>query len=497
MIRHLAITALMIATATTAALALDFPGDPRDMKTPILHGEMTPWLESIGEAHDHITVTTEGVSVEGRDIHLVKISQGVSDDPWRVFAIGVQHGNEHSGKDALLYMIHEIAREPALLADDIELYIVPMANPDGVEGDNRRNANDMDLNRDHVMLMEQETLILHRIQQRIRAHVVIDAHEYTRDGAHFVREGLKKWPLMTLGVANSPYMDKRLVDLGYTRLDEAFRHFEDSDVTFLEYLVGGPPPHVELRPSTPNVNDARNGLSVYGSIGFIVEAGIFRRVEDPQADFGPRVAAYREILWLLVNGGDRDSERKLIEAARSTGPPDFLPLNYFWGTTTSTNEIFQYPALDAETHEEIFVPTANYKQDLIIKGFVPRPLGYLVDASVADVYSALLERHAISYERLDTATSFEVEPVTLVRIENNSDPVYERYGGRQVMERQAPVERDFEAGAIHVPLSGDVDGRRAALLLEPMKLYGLYQYDIFYDTVDGDGVVPVYRMVRK
>lgn len=476
--------------------ALDFPQEARDMERPILFEEMEPWLLALDEEHDFITVTSEGQSVEGRAIYLVKLSHGTLDDPWRVYAIGVQHANEHSGKDAILFMINEIAKDPSLLDEETELYFVPMANPDSVRADRRRNANNADLNRDHTLLLQPETLALHRIQQRIRAHVVIDCHEYTRDGGHFMAAGIKKWPLMTLGAVNSPYIDPRIVELADARLQAAYDRFEGTEVTFLEYLVGGPPPDVELRPSTPGVDDARNGLGAHGSLSFIGEAGIFRRADDPQADFGPRVSAYRDLLWHLIEGGDRERERAAIEAARAADPPEFLPTNAFWGTTTRTAEVFQYPALDAETGEEIYVPTANYKRDLVIKGFVSAPASYAIHEDNAERYAALLDRHAIPYETLDADRRVLAEKSRLVRIEDDFDEVYERYGGRQIVSRQPAAEADLPPGSIVVPVRG-IDGRRAAMLLEPSNLYGLYQFDEFREGVDDDGIVPVLRVMHE
>lgn len=488
------LTSLLLLSAVQLVHGIDFPAEASEMKTPILFEEMEPWLVELGEAHNHIDVTVEGSSAGGRDIHLVTISHGVVESPWKVLAIGVQHGNEHSGKDALLYMINEIARDPSLLAQDIELYIVPMLNPEGVNNDQRRNANNEDLNRDHTRLFQPETLLLHRIQQRIRAHVVIDCHEYTRDGRHFVRQGLKKWPLITLGTANSPYFDPRIVELGEQRLASSHELFEGTDVTFMEYLVGGPPPHVELRPSTPNADDARNGLSSYGSIGFIIEAGIFRSVDDPHFDLGARIAANRELIWHLINSGNRTEDMRIIEEARRSPVPDYLPVNYFWGTTLSTADLFEYPALDAETGEEIYVTTPNFKNDLVIKGFVERPAAYAIKASEAEVYAELLDRHAIPFERLEEPRTVMAESVKLVRIEDHYDDVYARYGGRQITERGAVGHVELPAGSLLVSLDG-VDGRRTAQLLEPLKLYGLYQYDLFRDTVGEAWDIPVLRVI--
>ena len=41
-----------------------------------------------------------------------------------------------------------------------------------------------------------------------------------------------------------------------------------------------------------------------------------------------------------------------------------------------------------------------------------------------------------------------------------------------------------------MPVAG-FDGRRAVPVLEPRRLYGLYQFDEFHATVSADGTLPV------
>ena len=55
---------------------------------------------------------------------------------------------------------------------------------------------------------------------------------------------------------------------------------------------------------------------------------------------------------------------------------------------------------------------------------------------------------------------------------------------------------ELGAGSLLVPLSGPT-ALRAALLLEPTQLYGLYQFDQFRELVDDDGRMPVFRVLRS
>jgi len=95
-----------------------------------------------------------------------------------IFLFSTQHGDEQSGTDALLALIREAALgDLQWTLNDINLLIVPAVNIDGMHANVRRNAQDLDLNRDHVKLESPETRALHRIFRRYLPHVTLDVHE--------------------------------------------------------------------------------------------------------------------------------------------------------------------------------------------------------------------------------------------------------------------------------------------------------------------------------
>ncbi len=488
MIRTLFLTFLLAA----ATVSYSFEVHER----PLNSRQMEEILQTVVANSDLMELTKEGESVTGKPLYMVHVSHGKTDDPWKVFAVGAQHGNEHSGKDALITIIQELAENPELLPEDIDLYLLPMANPDGVDEDKRRNAHDADLNRDHRTLLQPEVQTIHRIQQRVRAHVTIDCHEYSRDSGSTLEAGIRKWPMVTLGTVNNPYVDRQIRNLAEERLQECRAAMQQKDISFLEYLVGGPPPEFEIRPSTLEADDLRNGLGVYQNLSFIIEAGIYRRNEDPQADFPERVAAYRELLWALILGGDRKTERYAIETARKAPPMNYIPTNYFWGITDENKRLFPYPAFDRDSGEEITIPTMNLMDDIIIKKFVPRPKGYLISGDSLSVYKTLLDRHAIAYKEVSPGDEYWVQRSILTDVEEDFDALYERYDGRQIVELEEVPTRVSSSDAIYVDASGS-HGNRVSLLLDPLRLYGLYEFHEFRETVNEDGEIPVYRVVDK
>lgn len=105
---------------------------------------------------------TIGTSVRGRNIYVLKISDnvGTDEDEPEVFLTSTMHGDETAGYILLLrfasYLLenHDSQGDIKSLVDGLEIWINPLANPDGTYGDGdeitlpvRFNANGYDLNR--------------------------------------------------------------------------------------------------------------------------------------------------------------------------------------------------------------------------------------------------------------------------------------------------------------------------------------------------------------
>jgi hypothetical protein len=132
---------------------------------------------------------------------------------------------------------------------------------------------------------------------------------------------------------------------------------------------------------------------------------------------------------------------------------------------------------------------------MAVKSSVPTPLGYAVVPAAAEAFRSLLEKHGIPFETLASPRTVTAEAATLLRVEDEFDDVYSRYGGRQIVRRGEARATELAAGSLFVPLEGEA-ATRAALVLEPAQLYGLYQSPRFKALAGKDGSLPVLRVVR-
>ena len=194
----------------------------------------------------------------------------------------------------------------------------------------------------------------------------------------------------------------------------------------------------------------------------------------------------------LADDGRRSQERAIVERRDQRTLPPFLPTNYLW--VNPEMEVTRFPVIETATGRTLEVPTANMMTWLVVKRAVSTPAGYAIVPAAAAEIGALLERHGIPFERLASARPARVEACTLIRVEDEFDELYGRYEGRQIVTRGAPADRDLPPGALWVPLTGEA-ALRAALVLEPAQLYGLYQYPRFRALVAWDGTLPVLRVL--
>jgi hypothetical protein len=483
--------ALLLAVPLLAApVAAPFPGDHRTMRSTVSYDQMAGFLEAVARP-GLITVTAEGVTSQGRKLFLVHLRRSPR-ARFKVFYYAQQHGDEVAGKDALLTLVRDIAEHPETLPEDVDLYLMPMVNPDGAAGHRRVNGRGADLNRDHLAMAEEETRTLHRLARRIRPHLAVDSHEFGRDGAAWQAKGWQRWPIITMDGANHPLIPDYLKAEALRMVAAAEPLERRAGHGYARYSVGGPPPAEETRPSTPEVDDGRNGLGSLGALSFIIESGVRHHAADPQADLGERVDAYR-ILYrhLLGDRAWRNRVRALAERARREPLPPFIATNVFWANLGA--KVTAVPVLELASGRMLAVPSAKVMTDLVAKDAVATPRGYVIDAGAAERFAPVLAAQGLVFETLTAPRRLKLERCRLLRLEEPYDPLYQRYPDRVLVEPRPAAEEELAKGSLIVPLDQDL-ARRAIQLLEPNLLYGLYGYPGFRDCARPGADLPVSRL---
>lgn len=130
-------------------------------------------------SNDRYELKIIGKSYEGRIIDLIKIGNGKT----KVLFWSQMHGDESTSTRAILDLINffeanddtNSLRERIL--ENISLYIIPMLNPDGAEIFTRRNAQQIDINRDAIAQQSPEGKLLYEIKNEVKPDFAFNLHD--------------------------------------------------------------------------------------------------------------------------------------------------------------------------------------------------------------------------------------------------------------------------------------------------------------------------------
>ena len=166
-----------------------FPDADLDIHTPAFskkdgftdYNDMMAYLNKLAQQHpDVIAITFIGESQKGKKIPMVTLNNSNNYNKVKVWFQGGLHGDEPASTETMLYMLDKLLNDQnyTYLLDRVTLGMVPMANIDGYEKQNRYAANGLDLNRDQVKLMAPESTYLKKAFSDFGAEVAVDFHEY-------------------------------------------------------------------------------------------------------------------------------------------------------------------------------------------------------------------------------------------------------------------------------------------------------------------------------
>lgn len=149
--------------------------------------QVETFLAAVDAGSPLASVSVLGQSVQGRNIPLVSIGHPApvapADTPafGSLLVVALQHGHERGALEGALKFLRDVAftTDPDVLAylAAHPLFVVPCANPDGLALNKRENADDIDLNRDHLALVTPEASILAEIIRDLRPGMIMDLHE--------------------------------------------------------------------------------------------------------------------------------------------------------------------------------------------------------------------------------------------------------------------------------------------------------------------------------
>ena len=169
----------------TAALSASlFLAPKSEFATPGFTGKTFTPYDQVKDYLETITRTSDATrysllsTEQGREMWALKL--GNPNAKMRVMIYARVHGNEPAASEGALALLDSLTRgELKGRYPDVQIVVVPMANPDGAVANKRVTARGGDINRDFVRYAYAETRAIQAEILRFDPHVVVDAHEFT------------------------------------------------------------------------------------------------------------------------------------------------------------------------------------------------------------------------------------------------------------------------------------------------------------------------------
>ena len=491
---------LFISGCESIEPELQTPLEQVDYEKWTTHSRVVEFVETLENASPLMSMHYMGESEEGREIPYMKITSddefGSDDDKLTVLIYGQQHGNEPSGNDAILEILRDMVNgENTGWLDYMDILFVPQVNPDGAEVHQRRNAENVDLNRSHLILDGKEVRHLRELFHEWEPEVALDVHQYQPWVSSWMDYGYIRLFDEQYGLPtnlNTPEPIRELAEeefLGY--IDD---HITEDGFTFHNYLIGNPE---SIRYSTSNVNDGRQGMAILSTFSLILE-GRRDREDDGNIEHRTKgqISAIEGLLEFTVDYQEditrsvRDSRQKLIDGEvdefiltmgrEQTGEPLTIPVL----------EVHENEDGDYEKGDTITVDIEEYYPLVVPERTTTMPEGYLIPSDEEEII-ALLKSHRVDYEELDQGERIEVEQF---RIDGFTEEEFESPTMIPTGSLQSG-EYVSRQGDLYVP-TAQMRGLMIATALEAQSMHGYIQYDQF-EHLKQPGDFPILRVTSR
>ena len=432
-----------------------------------------------------------GRSVLGRPIETLVLSGNRGAARPLVLLVGTQHGAaEPAGGEAMLSLAREFLQgDLRPLLEDIDVVLLPDANPDGRDSGHRSNAHKVNLNTDFVLLAQPESQALLAALRRYEPQAVLDVHE----SAILKRQTLARQGYLTnfdaqFEAANNPGITAAARDYGQQHLVPALiAAVHSTGLPAQRYIGEITSTRQFITNGGLSLRNFRNRAGITGAFSVLVETKL-----DSRDDLWP---TYRNIearvarslicqrAFVRLVHAERAALRAQWVSARAAALTQPLPLYAAYGEDT------EHPRVDItlrrlDNRQLETLSFADHRR-VFSADTINMPVRYLVSQPSKALRAALT--------RQGVQTVQQEQPLRLT-------VVAERYGpiptGDRRVEMQSSATRVITAapGALIIDLAGS-GGRLVPMLLDPRSTSSLFRLPQFAPEFTSDRELGAYRVV--
>jgi hypothetical protein len=496
----ISIVIILLASSQVQAAELQTPLEKSGWTRLTSHDQMMDYLKPMVDSSARVKMNTIGTSVSGKTIPALyfsndKVFGSRRDKKPVVLIFCSQHGNEPSSGEAAMIVTRRLLGENAGLLKNIDLILVPQVNPDGLDAGTRRNANDMDLNRNHVILSEPESNAVHQLFLDWMPEVTLDVHEYNAVLESWVEAGYLKDAEEMLGGVTNLNIDSEIIN--FTRdtfIPETGKGIEQDGFRFHRYIVGSPFGEGVVRFSTTEINDGRQSMGIYNTLSFIIEG---KRYGNLTNEIERRTKGQVSAMINFLKTTDRHASDMLsiVNQARlrmADMNQSYIQMEYF---PDQDNPTLNFPVFDLNSWTHTVRDLENFKPWVLVKKSVTKPAAYSFAATETRLIE-FLNRHRVPMLILNNNQQAEAETY---QIKHVSDAVDEEKPAYLIDLEKTIQNETLPAGTVIVPVEGAASNL-IPLILEPESTWGIvssrvtakYRFDSY--LVEGKSY-PVKRLI--
>ncbi len=463
------------------------------------YNELTTFVQQLDAQSDLLHVELIGQSVQKRNLYALTFSSTeFGKDPLKikVLVFAQQHGNEQSGKEGALLLAKELLNpENRYLFDKIDFALVPQVNPDGSEVNKRRNANNMDLNRNHLILTEPETKAVHDFFDKHLFEVTMDVHEYSPYGEDWIKYGYRKNADVTVGTTTNLNVSSKIREVsGKNYLPFVLKYLSDRKFSSFVYCPGGPPEIDYIRHSTFDINDGRQSLGIQNTFSFIQEGlnGKDGYVENLQHRAEGQMTGMRGLLeYVYLN---KDMVKDLVTTERikmvAAGPGEDVSIQ---SVHVGNGQKLILPLLSYFSGNDTVVTVYDYRPEVKSLLDIKKPVGYLIPRELTTLVE-WAESQSLKPIQFKISSTFKAEQYFINKIDSID------FEGDRTVDPWIVVQNckeNFPDSAYFFISTAQLKGNMVVLALEPKSMVGLITYTHYANLLKHGEVFPILRVIAK
>lgn len=483
---------LLFVASLTSAQVFTSPLLQNNYERLSTNREVCRFLDSLQTISAVVEMDTAGYSYKGKPIPLVKITNdSMKSGKPSVFLFAQQHGDEPSGKEGMLLLVEDFAfGNLDYILSELNVLILPQANPDGGDAHERLTAESIDMNRDHLLMESQEVRVIEDIFDKYRPEVTVDIHEYGTYGESWKGIGYRRDFDIQVGTLTNPNVADSIIDFQKNEvLPFLEKKITEQGYSFFEYTLGHFPSGEHLRHSTTDINDGRQSLGITNTLSFIVEG---MNGKDSTHRIRERAMSQYETGKAFLNFAfmKTDTIVKLVNkkrqalADKKSGDSAAIRMDHFDG-----EKPLHFPLKSLKTGEDTVFLVENYHYRIKPLLKVETPKGYLVPKKDTNLTKIVRNNH------FKVDTGFRKKNKSILGYETIEVKMSKDEGlkNKSPMVIQQLMNHVKPENYLYVPVQ-QIRRNKIIQAFEPQAIWGIGNYDTFDELIHKGKQFPVLRV---